>query len=169
MVFELSSIKVIPLNKSIDVSAFHCEEDELNSFIWERAEEFRQAFLGTTHVLVYDAKVIGYFTLSMDSLKIQKIPHDDRIGYEGIEYYPAIKIGQLAVHEEFERKGIGPYMLKIICGIALHLVSYVGCRFVAVNAVPNAQSWYEKHGFKPITDQSGRIKLVYYIDVLKLS
>lgn len=167
--FDISSIKVIPLDKNIDVSSFNCREDELNSFLWESAEEYRQALLGTTHLLVYGKKVIGYFTLSMDSLKIKRIPDVDRIGFESIEYYPAIKIGQLAVDEDFERKGVGPYMLKIICGIAMNLINYVGCRFVAVNAIPTAQSWYEKHGFKPITDQGGRIKLVYYIDILKLS
>jgi GNAT superfamily N-acetyltransferase len=166
---NISSIKVIPLDKSIDVSSFHCKENELNSFLWESAEEYRQALLGTTHLLVYDEKVIGYFTLSMDSLKIQRIPDVDRIGFENIEYYPTIKIGQLAVDEDFERKGVGSYMLKIICGIAMNLINYVGCRFVAVNAIPTAQSWYEKQGFKPITDQSRRIKLVYYIDILKLS
>lgn len=68
--FDLSSIKVIPLDKNIDVSSFHCKEDELNSFLWESAEEYQKAFLGTTHVIVYRTKVIGYFTLSMDSLKI---------------------------------------------------------------------------------------------------
>lgn len=167
--FDLSSIEVIPLEKNIDVSSFHSREEELNSFLWENAEEYRQALLGTTHVLVYGKKVIGYFTLSMDSLKIKRISDVDRIGYESIEYYPAIKIGQLAVDEDFEKKGVGPYMLKIICGIAMNLINYVGCRFLAVNAIPDAQSWYEKHGFKPINDQVGRIKLVYYIDILKLS
>ncbi len=167
--FDISSIKVIPLDKTVDVSSFHCKEDELNSFLWGSAAEYRQALLGTTHLLVYGKKVIGYFTLSMDSLKIKRIPDVDRIGFESIEYYPAIKIGQLAVDIDFERKGVGPYMLKIIVGIAMTLINYVGCRFVAVNAIPNAQSWYEKLGFKPITDQGGRVKLVYYIDVLKLS
>lgn len=38
-------------------------------------------------------------------------------------------------------------MLKIICGIAMNLVNYVGCRFVAVNPIPNAQSWYEEYRF----------------------
>ncbi len=165
---DLSSIRVIPLDENTDVSSFLCKEDELNSFLWESAEEYQRVFLGTTHVLIYGTKVIGYFTLSMDSLKIKRIPYEDRIGFEKIEYYPAIKIGQLAVDKTFEEKGVGPYMLKIICGIAMNLVKYVGCRFVAVNAIPTAQSWYEKYGFKPITGQDGRIKLVYYIDILKL-
>jgi len=163
-----SSIRVIPLDETTDVSSFYCKEDELNSFLWESAEQYQKVFLGTTHVLFYGAKVIGYFTLSMDSLKIKRIFHDDRIGFENIEYYPTIKIGQLAVDTDFEDEGVGTYMLQIICGIAMNLVKYVGCRFIAVNAIPTAQSWYEKHGFKPITDQDGRIKLVYYIDILKL-
>ncbi len=84
MDLDFSLIKVKSLDKSIDISSFHCREEELNSFLWESSEEYKQAFLGTTHVLIYDAKIIGYFTLSMDSLKIQRLPGIDRIGFENI-------------------------------------------------------------------------------------
>ena len=66
--------------------------------------------------------------------------------------YPAVKIGRLAVNEEFEGEGIGTFILDSI-KYAFVNVKRLGCSFITVNALNNAIRFYKKNGFLFFTEQ----------------
>lgn len=164
-----SSLLVYMLNEDTDITQFHCRIEKIQGFLLELAISFQEELLGATYLIYQDEKLLGFFTISMDSLRIKGMEEEDNIGYEKIEYYPAIKIGQLCVNEENENEGIGSFMLKLICGIGLEFSDKIGCRFLTVNTIPNARTWYEKYGFRPLKYQRRRINLCYYLDLKKLN
>jgi hypothetical protein len=168
MVIDLSSLTVKKLDDNVDLSQFKCSSQEIQDFLTEYAMFFQNKSLGVSYVIYSNSKIVGFFTISMDSLRIRKIKTEDRIGYANIDYYPSIKIGQLCVDINFEKQRIGQFILNVICGIGMEFSEKIGCRFISVNTIPTAQSWYEKHGFTPLKDQKGRKKLSYYLDISKL-
>jgi len=168
MIVDLSSLTVKKLDDNVDSSQFKCKSQEIQDFFTEYAMVFQNKSLGVSYIVYNNSKMVGFFTISMDSLRIRKIKTEDQIGYAHIDYYPSIKIGQLCVDIDYENQGIGPFMLTVICGIGMEFSEKIGCRFLSVNTLPSAQTWYEKHGFTPLKDQKGREKLSYYLDVSKL-
>ena len=168
MVLDLSALTVKKLDDNIDLSQFKCKSQEIQEFFTDYAMVFQNKSLGVSYIVYNNTKIVGFFTISMDSLRIRKIRSEDQIGYANIDYYPSIKIGQLCVDIDYDKQGIGAFMLNIICGIGMDFSEKIGCRFLSVNTLPSAQTWYEKHGFAPLKDQKGRKKLSYYLDISKL-
>jgi len=168
MVVDLSCLTVKKLDDNVDISQFKCKTQEIQNFLTEYAMIFQNKSLGVSYIVYNNSKMLGFFTISMDSLRIRKIRTEDQVGYTNIDYYPSIKIGQLCVDIDCENQRIGPFMLNVICGIGMEFSEKIGCRFLSVNTLPSAQTWYEKHGFTPLKDQKGRDKLSYYLDISKL-
>jgi len=168
MVIDLSSLTVKKLDDNVDLSQFKCGSQEIEDFLTEYAMIFQNKSLGISYIVYSNSKMVGFFTISMDSLRIRKIQTEDRIGYDNIDYYPSIKIGQLCVDIDCEKQRIGQFMLNVICGIGMEFSDKIGCRFLSVNTIPTAQTWYEQRGFTPLKDQKGRKKLSYYLDISKL-
>ena len=168
MVLDLSALTVKKLDDNIDLSQFKCKSQEIQEFFTDYAMVFQNKSLGVSYIVYNNTKIVGFFTISMDSLRIRKIRSEDQIGYANIDYYPSIKIGQLCVDIDYDKQGIGAFMLNIIFGIGMDFSEKIGCRFLSVNTLPSAQTWYEKHGFAPLKDQKGRKKLSYYLDISKL-
>ncbi len=168
MVVDLSSLTVKKLDDNVDLSQFKCKSQEIQDFFIEYAMVFQNNSLGVSYIVYNNTKIVGFFTISMDSLRIRKIKTEDQIGYANIDYYPSIKIGQLCVDIDYDKQGIGAFILNIICGIGMDFSEKIGCRFLSVNTLSSAQTWYEKHGFTPLKDQKGRKKLSYYLDISKL-
>lgn len=169
MVIDTSSLSIKKLDDTVNCSQFNCKSEDVQNFLIDTAKDFRNEMLGMTYCVFHDTKMVAFFTISMDGLRIQNMEVDDQIGRKNIEYYPAIKIGQLGVDLDHEGEGIGSYILKLIYGIGGQLSDHIGCRFIVVNSLPSACSWYETRGFTPLKSQKGRNKPIYYLDILKLS
>lgn len=67
---------------------------------------------------MYDEIVAGFFSLSADSIKINK---KLEINYKT---YSAIKIGRLAVHKHFQNMRIESIIIDWIVGLCLELRRY---------------------------------------------
>ena len=79
--------------KTID---FDCGDEDLNEFLLKDSFENIKNNLCTIFLCIYEEDVIGFFSLSADSIKIND---ELKIQYP---QYPAIKIGRLAVSKEFQ-------------------------------------------------------------------
>ena len=59
-------------------------------------------------------------------------------------------IGHLATHKDYERRGIGQYMIYWAINKATELSETIGCRVIMLNPEKDAQKFYEKLNFKYI-------------------
>ena len=64
--------------------------------------------------------------------------------------FPAVKIGRLAVHKDFQKIGIGTIILDRIKDWFTDGENKTGCRFIVVDALNNAETinFYRKNKFK---------------------
>ena len=94
------------------------------------------------------------FSLSADSIKINEKLE--------IEYrtYPAIKIGRLAVHKDFQGMHIGSILIDWVVGFCLELRRDIGVRFISVDAYNREKiiSFYNDNLFESLQPEKNKNK-----------
>ena len=119
----------------------------------------------TTTILEYGDKIVAYYSLANDLLKI-----DDKEDFEaeieshsnlGSDYtdtfynqlmYPAAKIGRLAIDKRFQRQGIGTLLINALVQSFVKK-NKTGCQFITIDALNKAEvlEFYRKNGFIELT------------------
>ena len=74
---------------------------------------------------IYNNKVVGFFSLLADAIRVQDIQTDDNVDGYCYRKYPAMKIGRLATDKEYERKGVGTYLYLNICGASFKIRDFL--------------------------------------------
>lgn len=158
---DLSKLRQFQLTEGTDIKPFKCADADLNGFLFEDAKHFQKELMAVTYLLEYmeHNKTAAYYSLLADKIifnpdekgvwnKLNRnIPNPKRR-----RSYPAIKIGRLAVSEEFSGNGLGTFILDNI-KYAFTNVKRLGCRFITVDALSSAVHFYEKNGFQFFTEQ----------------
>ncbi len=158
---DLSKLRQFQLTSDTDIKPFKCLDNDLNEFLFDDAKYFQKELLAVTYLLEYmeQNKTAAYFSLLADKITFnpdekgmwnklnRNIPNSKRR-----RSYPAVKIGRLAVSEEFAGNGLGTFILDNI-KYAFANVKRLGCRFVTVDALSTAVAFYEKNGFQFFTEQ----------------
>ena len=126
---DCSKLKIIKADKDILRSVeFDCGDEDLNEFLLEDSFINIDNSLSKIYLCLYENKVVAFFSLSADSIKInEKL----EIAYRT---YPAIKIGRLAVHKDFQGMHIGSILIDWVVGFCLELRKDIGVRFISVDA-----------------------------------
>lgn len=158
---DFSKLRQFQLTLDTDIKPFKCADSDLNEFLLEDAKHFQKELMAVTYLLEYmeQNKTVAYFSLLADKITFnpdekgmwnklnRNIPNTKRR-----RSYPAVKIGRLAVNEEFAGSGLGTFILDNI-KYAFANVKRLGCRFVTVDALNSAVAFYEKNGFQFFTEQ----------------
>jgi len=143
-------VQVYKLKKNIfNINKFKCRKHNYANYIKKDALIDQQRSIGQTWVFVYNQKeVIGYVTLAMAELhkthhkKLRIFPHS---------YIPALLVGQLATHQDYESLGVGKTMMQWVVSQGIQYSKNIGCRLIILNPEKDVIEWYkEKLGFEHI-------------------
>lgn len=137
---------------------FSCGNTDLDEFFSHDSVLYRKKLLGKTYAfhLRFNPKVIvGAFTLSNDSIRIDDLPNARRqkmkhiIEHKPLCRYPAVLIGRLGINEEFSGQGFGSTIMDFIKSWFIKN-NKTGCRFIIVEAynIPRTLRYYEKNSFR---------------------
>lgn len=158
---DINTLRQFQLKTESDIKPFQCKDNDLNEFLYEDAKFFQEELMAVTYLLesMELNKTVAFYSLLADKIifnpedktvwnKLNRnIPNNKRR-----RSYPAVKIGRLAVNEEFEGEGVGTFILDSI-KYAFVNVKRLGCRFITVDALNNAVKFYKKNGFLFFTEQ----------------
>lgn len=137
-----------------DRQSFSCGDTALD--VWFRKYARQDAKRGYSSVFVAlseddQEKVIGFYSISAASLNLAKLPEDYARELPHYPEIPAIRLGRLAVHKDFQRKGIG--RLLLFDSLRRSCASEIAWAFFLVEAKDqSAQSFYEKFYFASFLD-----------------
>lgn len=135
------------------LAGFDCGKDHLNEFL-TNAPNFHRIRLGSTTVVFHQDlpdRIVGYFTLSNDSLPLKTSEQTDLGLIEhDLKAYPAVKLGRLAVAKDLQGQGIGQQIMRLVHGEILDSDSPSAARLVILDAdndLPVVR-FYDKLGYQ---------------------
>ncbi len=161
-----------PLRAESEIKPFCCKDDDLNAFLQDDAKKYLSDLMAVTYLLEDEAggKTVAYFSLLND--KIVFDPEQRSIwnrlsrriaNAKRRKTYPSVKIGRLAISQEYSGLGVGRDIIRLIKYMFTH-GNRTGCRFVTVDAYRDAVGFYQKCGFDFISedDRNDQTRLMYY-------
>lgn len=156
------------------ISAFDCNDEDLNDFLLNEASLYRNALLSVTYVVEdkQTKEVLAYFSLSNDKVSISDFENKTKfnrfrkhkfVNEKRLRSYPAIKIGRLAIAESVQHQSIGTYLLEFIEDYFV-IDNKSGCRFVTVDAYVDAIPFYIKNNYQFLNndDEDKRTRVMYF-------
>lgn len=143
-----------PLEKSFDKSAFDCGKPQLNAYLKKYAWQNQKKRYSITFVATAEnsKEIVGYYCASASNIEFANIP--DGLNQKLPKYpAPVMLIGQLAVDQKMQGKGLGKVLLMHALSRAVRISSKIGIFAVRVDAIDEeARNFYLKYGFFPLKD-----------------
>ena len=148
-------MEIFILDKTHNRNAFECEEQQLTDYIKKQVSQDIKKRLAVCFVAIDSANnVIGYYTLSSESLGREQIP--DKYLKKVPQNYnaPVILLGRLARNITAKGTGLGEHLLLDALFRAFTLSEEsIGAMAVIVDPMNQfAIKFYEKYGFEQLPD-----------------
>ena len=128
------------------LSEFECGEPTLDDWLRRRALQNEEGGASRTYVVCAGQQVVGYYALAVGAVAHAEAP--GRIRRNMPDPVPVMIIGRLAVHKDFQGRGIGPGLLRDAVLRTLQAAEIAGIRAILVHAISDrARKFYEDCGF----------------------
>jgi GNAT superfamily N-acetyltransferase len=132
-----------------ELDSFDCGKEPLNRFLQRFALTNQKANTAQTYVLCQGQTVVGYYSLAVGSVTHEQATER---ATKGIARHPVpvMILARLAVHKDFQRKGIGPALLKDAFVRTAAAADIAGIRALLVHAKDDeAKAFYEHFNLEP--------------------
>jgi GNAT superfamily N-acetyltransferase len=149
-----------PLGKHHNRAAFACGVEELDRYLRERARQDMDRNIAVVFVLVdvEAERIAGFYTLSTNSIRLQRLPSDVARKLPRYELLPVVLLGRLAVDERYRGQGLREVLLLHALDKALASTVNVAAMAVIVDAKgDDARRFYERYDFQRMADDEYRL------------
>ncbi len=151
-------MKIYKYERQFKRDQFDCGKESLNNYIQKNVTKDVKNGTCTCFIIKNkDKEVIGYYTLSTESIPIEDAPpqFQRKIKYQ---YVPVILLGRIAIDKNHFGKGLGKFLLVNSLIRSLDVArNHVGAVAVIVDPIDEeAKQYYLKFGFMLLPD-SGRM------------
>lgn len=120
----------------------------LNDWLKGRAIKNETSGASRTYVVCHQNHVIAYYTLATGAVQCRQAP--GRIRRNMPDPIPVMVLGRLAVHWDWQKKGLGGDLLADAVKRTLQAADIAGIRAFVVHALSDeAKQFYERFGFQP--------------------
>jgi len=150
-------LRVERLDAGHNLSAFDSGNDQLDSWLRRHALAAQRMDSARTFVVVAGTGIVGYFSLTMGSVRRADAPAKL---IRGLPAYPVgmVLLARLAVDRHYQGQGIGAALLAEALRKAVTAGEAVAARLVVVDAIDdNAGAFYRHHGFIPAPEHGFRL------------
>ncbi len=144
-----NTLYIEKLQRAHDVEAFDCGQPELDRFLVRHALQAQRMNSSQTYVGLSGKTVIGFYTIVAGEVR-----HADAPGrvVKGMPRHPIplLVLARLAVHSEWQGRGVGAGLLLDALERTLQAADIIGARALAVHAKDDsAAAFYRHFGFMP--------------------
>ncbi|MGQ0467659.1 MAG: GNAT family N-acetyltransferase [Sporichthyaceae bacterium] len=140
-----------------DVAAFRSGHGALDAWLRTHGWAAQQMDSARTFVLVEQGTVLGYFSLTMGSVRREDAP--TRL-VRGMPAHPIgmVLLARLAVHTDRQGQGVGAVLLAEALRRAVAAGEAAAARLVVVDAIDEAAAaFYTRHGFLAVPENPHRL------------
>jgi predicted N-acetyltransferase YhbS len=145
------------LREHHDISGFASGNSDLDGWLRRHALPSQAMDSARTFVLLRDDSVVGYFSLTMASVRREDAP--TRL-VRGLPSYPVgmVLVARLAVDAAEQGSGLGAQLLSEALRKAVDAGEIAAARLVLVDAIDDAAAaFYRRHGFTPAPENPMRL------------
>lgn len=143
----MSGLRIEKLSRQQAVEAFDCGSEPLNRYLRKYALTNQLANAAQTYVALSSTELIGFHSLAVGEVSYVDAP--ERLA-KGLARHPvpAMILARLAVHKDWQGKGVGAGLLKDAVLRTLQAAEIAGIRAIVVHAKDAAaQSFYKRFNF----------------------
>jgi len=136
------------LRRDHPLDGFDCGQPDLNRWLLRYAIQNQSSNAAQTYLGLVDGVVVGYYSLSAGQVEYADAP--ERL-QKGLARHPVpiMLLARLAVHREWQKKGIGRALLKDAVLRTMQAADLAGIRALAVHAKDDAaRRYYEQFDFR---------------------
>jgi GNAT superfamily N-acetyltransferase len=140
-----------------DLREFGCGNDDLDGWLQRHAVAAQRMDSARTFVLVRRDQVVGYFSLTMGSVRRADAPAKL---VRGVPAYPVgmVLLARLAVDRRDQGTGLGSVLLAEALRKAVMAGEAAAARLVVVDAIDDdAARFYQRYGFTAAPEHSRRL------------
>jgi len=131
------------------LEAFDCGQPDLNSWLLKHALQNQGANAAQTYIGLVNRVITGYYSLAVGQVEYADAP--ERL-QKGLAKHPVpiMLLARLAVHQDWQRKGIGRSLLRDAVLRTLQAADIADILALAVHAKDGAaKRYYEQFDFVP--------------------
>lgn len=139
-----AGLRIEKLSRDHKVANFECGVPQLNLFLALHALQAQQSGASRTYVVLSDERVVGYHTLVVSEVAHDHAPERLKKGMAR-HPIPLIVLARLAVHRDWQGRGIGAELLRDAMERALFVAEIAGVRALAVQAKNDAAAAFYMH------------------------
>ena len=157
-------VSVVMLDSTMSKdSEFECKNPSYTEYYHVTAFNDMKEGIGQTWLCMYKKQMIGFVTIAMAHMRPER---DERLRGKGYGNIPALLIGHLATHKDYERKGVGTNLIAWAIREAVSYSKRIGCRVVMLNPEddPEVRDFYTKRGFTYVP-QNDKERDAFYLDI----
>jgi GNAT superfamily N-acetyltransferase len=139
--------RIEKLQRAHAVEEFTCGQPQLDRFLARFALQAQQSNSSQSYVGLSGTKVVGFYTLVASEVQHNQAP--ERVA-KGMPRHPIplLVLARLAVHAEWQGRGVGGGLLLDAFGRCLQAADIIGARALAVHAKDDrAAAFYRHFGF----------------------
>ena len=138
---------VVPLDLDTDRSSFECGVEPLNRYFRTQVgQDIKRRVTACFTALDTTGRVAGYYTLASASILLTDLAENLTKKLPRYPHVPAVRMGRLAVDQNFKGKGLGAALLADALRRAMtaEIAAYA---FVVDAKDESAAEFYAHHGF----------------------
>ena len=166
MTDHINALKVEPISKTHQRTAFSCGKHELDDYLQRYARQNDERNIARTFVAVDSTnRVLGYYSLSSASIEFTELPDEGR---QSLPAYPvpAARLARLAVDNSMKGKGLGSKLLIDALQRIVTASQEIAIKVILVDAMDKeARDFYKHYGFIELPEQE--LKLFLPIETVK--
>ena len=144
-----------PLGPQHRLEGFDCGKPALNDWLLRHARQAQGSGSAKTFVVVDDARVVGYFSLTVGQIDTLDAPERIRKGM-GQYPLPVVILARLAVSTTDQGRGVGIGLLQEAIRRTMLIAEHAGIRAMLTNPIDeDATRFYTRFGFiaSPLREQ----------------
>ncbi|MDP2783593.1 MAG: GNAT family N-acetyltransferase [Sulfurimicrobium sp.] len=143
---------VVPLEAAHDRTLFNSGYDPLDAYFRQQVtQDIRRRVTACFVALTREQRIAGYYTLASASLLLSDLPANIEKKLPRYPSVPAVRMGRLAVDQNFKGQGLGGALLADALDRAIR--SEIAAYALVVDAKDElAAAFYRHHGFIALPD-----------------
>jgi ribosomal protein S18 acetylase RimI-like enzyme len=126
---DLTRVTIEPFSDRAVVNRFSCGQRPLDSFLKNKAKKVVRRCEHRVFCAHLDGSpnVIGYYALQLGNESVSELPDANKDNYlKNYTAFPALNLSFLAVDSQFQRQGLGQYLLVDVLVRAAAIAEHAG-------------------------------------------